>query len=506
MTKTGVVYLVGAGPGDPGLITVKGLDCIKRAEVLVYDRLAGKRLLSYASAACELIYVGKMPDCHTLRQEEINQLLLKKALEGRVVTRLKGGDPYVFGRGGEEAELLAGNNVPFEIVPGITSAIAVPAYAGIPVTHRDFASSFAVITGHEDPAKDESSIAWEKIATAHGTLVFLMGVGNLPLIADKLQRHGRPASTPVALIRWGTRPEQRTLTGSLATIVQQAEEAGLTSPAIIVVGKVVTLRHTLSWFEKKPLFGKRVVVTRSREQASDLSGRIEELGGEVFEFPTIAIAEPEDFAPLDAAISRMETYDWLIFTSVNGVDAFFARLRRQGRDIRNLKGARLCAIGPKTKERLEALCLNVEYVPAEYRAEAVLEGLKGKLKFGERVLLPRADIARGILPDTLRSMGAEVDNVIAYRTVRGGGDARLLRELLEKKMIHYITFTSSSTVRNFVETLNYPDLQSLLDGVRLVSIGPITSQAARDLGLAIAIEAAEYTIDGLMEALLREME
>jgi uroporphyrinogen III methyltransferase/synthase len=504
MPKPGIVYLVGAGPGDPGLITVKGLDCIRRAEVLVYDRLAGKRLLSYAKPGCELIYVGKLPDRHTLRQEEINQLLLNKALEGRVVTRLKGGDPYVFGRGGEEAELLARHHVPFEIVPGITSAIAVPAYAGIPVTHRDFTSSFAVITGHEDPTKDESSIAWEKIATAHGTLVFLMGVGNLPLIVEKLQHNGRPASTPVALIRWGTRPEQRTLTGTLATIVQQAEEAGFTSPAIIIVGEVVTLRDTLSWFEKKPLFGKRVVVTRSREQASDLSSRIEQLGGEVFEFPTIAIAEPEDYAPLDEAISRAETYDWLIFTSVNGVEAFFTRLRRQGRDIRDLKGARLCAIGPKTKERLEELCLHVEYVPSEYRAEAVLEGLQGKLKQGERVLLPRADIAREILADTLRDMGAQVDNVVAYRTVRGGGDAMTLRELLAEKMVHYITFTSSSTVKNFVEALDTPDYRTLLEGVRLISIGPITSQAARDLGLAIDIEAAEYTIDGLTEALRGE--
>jgi len=503
MPKQGVVYLVGAGPGDPGLITVKGLECIKRAEVLVYDRLASKRLLCYAPGECELIYVGKLPDRHTLRQEEINQLLVDKALAGKIVTRLKGGDPYVFGRGGEEAELLAQHHLPFEVVPGVTSAIAVPAYAGIPVTHRDFTASFAVITGHEDSAKDESAIAWDKVATGIGTLVFLMGVGNLPLIVEKLLEHGRPAATPAALIRWGTRPEQRTLIGTLATIVQKAEEAGFTSPAIIVVGEVVTLRDTLSWFEKKPLFGKRVVVTRSREQASDLSRRIEELGGEAFEFPTIAIAEPDDFAPLDAAIGQADSYDWLIFTSVNGVDAFFARLRHQGRDIRDLKGARLCAIGPKTKERLEGMCLQVEYVPAEYRAEAVLEGLQGKLKAGERVLLPRADMAREILPETLRTMGAEVDDVAAYRTVRGGGDARLLRELLAEKMIHYITFTSSSTVKNFVEALESIDLQTLLEGIKLVSIGPITSQAARDLGLSIDIEAQEYTIDGLVEALTR---
>lgn len=502
MPKQGIVYLVGAGPGDPGLITVKGLECIKKAEVLVYDRLASKRLLSYAPRNCEMIYVGKLPDRHTLRQEEINQLLVDKGLEGKVVTRLKGGDPYVYGRGGEEGELLRANNVPFEVVPGITSAISVPAYAGIPVTHRDCTSSFAIITGHEDPTKDESSIAWDKISTGIGTLVFLMGVGNLPFIVKNLVDNGRSADTPVALIRWGTRPEQEVLTGTLSDIVQKVRDAGFTSPAIIIVGEVVKLRDTLSWFEQKPFFGKRVVVTRSREQASDLSRRIEEMGGEAWEFPAIEIADPDDFGPMDEAIARIDSYQWLIFTSVNGVDSFFTRLRHHGRDIRDLKGAKLCAIGPKTKERLENLCLQVEYVPSEYRAEAVIEGLRGKLNPGDNVLLPRADIARAILPETLQGeMGANVDNVVAYRTVRGGGDATLLRELLQEGMIHYVTFTSSSTVKNFVELLDADNIHELLKGVKLVSIGPITSEAARDLGLTIDIEAEEYTIDGLVEAL-----
>ncbi len=502
--KQGIVYLVGAGPGDPGLITVRGLECIRRAEVLVYDRLAGGRLPGFAPRGCEMIYVGKLPDRHTLRQEEINRLLVDKALEGKVVTRLKGGDPFVFGRGGEEAEFLAANGVPFEVVPGITSAIAVPAYAGIPVTHRDFTSGFAVITGHEDPAKDESSIAWDKIATGAGTLVFLMGVANLPFIVEKLMANGRDAATPVALIRWGTRPEQRTLTGTLADIVKKAEEADFTSPAIIIVGEVVSLRDTLNWFEKKPFFGKRVVVTRSREQASDLSRRIEDLGGEVFEFPAIEIGEPADFGPLDAAIGRLGEYRWLIFTSVNGVDAFFSRLRYLGGDIRDLKNAQICAIGPKTRERLEQHCLRVEYVPGEYRAEAVIEGLQGKVLPGDRVLLPRADIAREILPKTLEAMGALVDNVTAYRTVRSGGDTRLLREMLAEGLIHYVTFTSSSTVRNFAEMLG-EDARALLKGVKLASIGPITSQTARDLGLTIDTEAAEYTIDGLVEALVQDL-
>jgi uroporphyrinogen III methyltransferase/synthase len=503
-SNKGMVYLVGAGPGAPGLITVRGLDCIRRAEVLVYDRLVGRRLLGFAPRDCEMIYAGKLPDRHKLRQEEINRLLVDKALAGKVVTRLKGGDPFVFGRGGEEAELLVANGVPFEVVPGITSAIAVPAYAGIPVTHRDFTASFAVIAGHEDPAKDESSIAWDKISTGAGTLVFLMGVANLPLIVAKLVESGRGAATPVALIRWGTRPEQRVLTGTISDIVQKVEEAGFTSPAIIIVGEVVSLRQTLSWFEHKPFFGKRMVVTRSRGQASDLSRRIEDLGGEAFEFPTIEIGEPEDFGPLDAAIARLKEYRWLIFTSVNGVDAFFTRLRRLGGDIRDLRDAGICAIGPKTKERLEELCLRVEYVPGEYRAEAIIEGLRGKVLPGDRVLVPRADIAREILPVALTGMGALVDNITAYRTVRGGGDAWLLREMLEEGLIHYVTFTSSSTVKNFVELLGAEDARSLLAGVKLVSIGPITSATARDLGLTIDMEAREYTIDGLTEVLMKE--
>lgn len=503
MNETGIVYLVGAGPGDPGLVTVKGLECIRRADVLVYDRLVSERLLGFAPAHCELVYVGKLPDRHTLRQEEINRLLLDKALEGKTVTRLKGGDPFVFGRGGEEAELLAKHGVPFEVVPGITSAVAVPAYAGIPVTHRDFTSGFAVITGHEDPGKEKSAIAWDKIATGVGTLVFLMGVGNLPHIVEQLVKNGRSPETPAALVHWGTHPGQRTVVGTLADIVAKVQEAGFTSPAVTVVGDVVKLRETLRWFEKKPLFGNRIVVTRSREQASLLSRRIEELGGEALEFPAIAIAEPDDFTPLDKAIGRLGSYQWVIFTSVNGVEAFFRRLKLLGGDIRSLQGAKICAIGPKTRERLEDFCLRVEYVPDEYRAEAVLAGLAGKLAPGDRVLLPRADIAREILPETLKKMGAVVDNVTAYRTLKGGGNVSYLKKLLAEKQVDYVTFTSSSTVRNFAELLG-GECRELLDGVRLASIGPVTSKTARELGLTISIEAIEYTIDGLIAAVLQD--
>lgn len=502
MMNKGKVFLVGAGPGDPNLITVKGLECIRTADVVIYDRLASPRLLSSARPDAELIYVGKSPDRHTLKQEEINDLLVAKAMENKLVVRLKGGDPFVFGRGGEEAEALAAKGIPFEIVPGITSAIAVPAYAGIPVTHRNLTSTFAVITGHEDPTKNESNIAWDKISTGIGTLIFLMGMENLPYIVEKLISNGRSPDTPVALIRWGTRPEQRTLTGSLATIVELAEQHNFTSPAIIIVGEVVSLRDQLSWFEDKPLFGKRIVVTRSREQASAFAEKIESLGGEAWEFPTIAITDPDDFNPLDQVLEKIDKYDWIIFTSVNGVNSFFKRLRFHRRDLRELKGVRLCAIGPKTREALEAYGLIVDYLPEEYRAEAIIEGFAGEDLQGKRFLLPRADIARKILPETLRQMGAVVDEVTAYKTVREAADRDMLIELFQRKMIHVVTFTSSSTVKNFAGILAVSDLPGLLQDTTVACIGPITADTARSLGLKVDIEAKEYTIDGLIQAIL----
>ncbi len=492
---------MGAGPGDPGLITVKGLDCISKADVLIYDRLVNHYFLKYAPSEAELIYVGKLPDRHTLSQEKINHLLVEKAQKGAAVIRLKGGDPYVFGRGGEEAEFLAENQVPFEVVPGVISAVAVPAYAGIPVTHRALTSNFAVIAGHEDLTKGDTSIAWEKIATGIGTLIFLMGVSNLSFIVAKLLENGRSPQTPVAIIRWGTRSEQDTLVGCLENIVEKARAADFKSPAIIVVGEVVSLREKLQWFENKPLFGCRIVVTRSREQASVLSEKIIELGGEPFEFPTINIAPPKNYNSIDTAIASIENYNWIIFTSVNAVASFFDRLRYHQRDVRDLKGLRLAAIGPRTKEALEGKGLLVEYMPSEYRAEAILEHLADDLKPGEKVLLPRSDIARKILPETLRSMGAVVDDAIVYRTVKGKANIPLLRQLLLDKMIHVVTFTSSSTVRNFAEMLG-DDAFKLLKGVTLASIGPITTKTAQDLGLDITLEADEYTIDGLVEVFL----
>ena len=496
----GYVFLVGAGPGDPKLITLKGSECIAKADVLVYDRLASRRLLALARPDCELIYVGKSPDRHTLRQEEINQVLVDKGLEGKIVTRLKGGDPFVFGRGGEEAEALLKAGIEFEVVPGITSAIAVPAYAGIPVTHRDLTTSFAVITGHEDPTKNETTIHWDHLALSHGTLVFLMGMQNLPMIAQKLMENGKKPTTPVGIIQWGTRPEQRTLVGQLDTIATEVIKQGFTNPSIIIVGEVVRLREKLQWFEKKPLFGQRIIVTRARHQASELSQAIEALGGEAWEFPTIDIAPPSDSSFLINALNHLKEFQWLIFTSVNGVEAFFAELKRQERDVRDLIGIEIVAIGPATKIAIEQRGLRVAYVPEEFRAEKIVEGLSNRISAGQKVLLARAEEARDVLPVSLKAMGADVWDVPVYKTVIGGANRRELKSLLQDKAVHSVTFTSSSTVRNFM-TLIDGDV-SLLDNVSLYSIGPITSATAQELGLTIFKEASQYTISGLVETLL----
>lgn len=497
----GKVYLIGAGPGDVKLITVKGLECIQKADVIVYDRLANPRLLSYRKPEAKLIYVGKSPDRHTLTQDEINHVLVEEGLKGNVVARLKGGDPYVFGRGGEEGEELRKAGVAFEEVPGITSAISVPAYAGIPITHRDFTSTFTVITGHEEPGKETSNINWPRLAQDPGTLVFLMGVGNLPQIVEKLVANGKDAQTPIALIRWGTRPEQQVVTGNLANIVDIVNKAGLKSPAIIIIGQVVTLRDTLRWFEDQPLFGKRILVTRSREQASVLSEKLEQLGAEAWEYPTIKIQETEDLGSLDRAVANAGGYDWIIFTSVNGVKAFFNRLKAQRLDIRSLNDAKICAIGPKTAEALEERGLLVDVMPEVFRAEAVVAALEGRIQAGDKVLLPRADLARQVLVDSLQQLGAQVDEIIAYQTVLAdNSDTELLLEKLQAGEMHIITFTSSSTVTNFLQLIG--EHRQLLEGVTIACIGPITAETAEKNGLHVDICAQQYTIDGLVDAIV----
>jgi uroporphyrinogen III methyltransferase/synthase len=391
----GKVYLVGAGPGDPELITAKGLRCIAEADVLIYDYLAAKALLHHARNDCERIYVGKKGGDHTLSQDGINRLIADKARDGKIVTRLKGGDPFIFGRGGEEAEILEQAGIAFEIVPGVTSAIAAPAYAGIPLTHRQYTSTVAFITGHEDPTKNESNIDWQALATGIGTLVFLMGVKNLPNIVEQLHKHGRASHTPVALVRWGTTTRQQTVTGTLENIVQRANEAGLKAPAIIVVGEVVGLRDTLQWFEKRPLLGKRIVVTRARAQASDLVQRLSLLGAECIECPTIEVVAPDSWQALDRALEKLSTYQWLVFTSVNGVQFFFDRLFKNGLDTRALGHLKTAAIGPVTAQRMRSLGLNTDIMPESYRAESVVEAFSKQAIKGAKVLLPRARSAPG---------------------------------------------------------------------------------------------------------------
>ncbi len=499
--KKGKVYLIGAGPGDPGLITVKGLAYLHRADVVVYDYLANEQLLGGAKKGAELIYVGKKGGDHTLPQDRINSLIIRKASEGKSVARLKGGDPFIFGRGGEEAEELVQAGIPFEIVPGVTSAIAAPAYAGIPLTHRDFTSTVAFITGHEDPTKEESKIAWEKISTGAGTLVFLMGIGNLPNIATQLIKNGRDPHTPVALIRWGTLPEQETLLGDLSNIAERASERNLRPPVIILVGEVAALREKLNWFETLPLFGKKILVTRTREQAGELSERLRDLGGVVIEFPTIRILPPDSWTDVDHGINQLSLYDWIIFTSVNGVKFFLDRLFSLGRDVRDLKGPKVCAIGPKTAEALEALRIRVDFVPKEYRAEAIFEGLRKDDLKGKKLLIPRAKVARDILPEELRKAGAAVDVLEVYQTVRPQANAEGVRELLRSKAISAITFTSSSTVTNFVEMIGEKNSRELTEGLTVASIGPITAEKARSLGIETTIMPENYTIPALADSL-----
>ncbi len=417
---------------------------------------------------------------------------MQKAGQCDVVVRLKGGDPFVFGRGGEEAEFLAEEGIEFEVVPGITSAISVPAYAGIPVTHRDFCSTLGIITGHEDPTKTDSSIKWDKIATGIDTLVFLMGVENLPNIVSRLIENGRDAATPVALIRWGTRTQQETLTGTLADIVEKVTSACFKSPAVTVVGEVVKLREKLRWFDNRPLFGRKILVTRSREQAGALSDMLRRHGAEPIEFPVVKIVEPASFDEMDAALDRIESFDWLLFTSANGVRAVIDRLRALGRDIRWLKGPKIGAIGPKTAEAVKCCGINVAFTPAEFVAEAVAHEFPED-PAGKRILVFRAQEAREVLPEMLAQRGAQVDVVPVYRTLTEESDVERIRELLNGGEIDAVTFTSSSTVRNFVELIGDKGRVAIPNGTKIACIGPITAQTAAQCGLDPDVIAEEYT-------------
>jgi len=505
MSGSGIVYLVGAGPGNPGLFTIRGKQCLEKADVVVYDRLVSSSILKYAPAEAELVYVGKAASDHTLPQEEINRLLVERAQQGKTVVRLKGGDPFVFGRGGEEALYLKERGVRFEVVPGITSAVAVPAYAGIPVTHRDMTSSFAVVTGHERPGKETSSIQWEQLASGIGTLVFLMGVENLSNIVHNLLAHGRDGETPCAVIRWGTLPEQEVVTGVLNDIENKVEEANLRPPAILVVGEVVRLRNELMWFENRPLFGKRIVVTRSREQASRLSSLIEELGGQAIEIPTIKIVPNDDMSLLHRSFEAIENYQWLIFTSINGVKIFFEEMAKARKDIRDLKGLEIAAIGPATAQALRDRGLLVDVIPEEFRAEGLNDVLKSRIRPGSRVLLPRARGARDVLPEVLRECGAEVTEIGLYEAVAEQIGPEEL-QFLSGDRIDAITFTSSSTVKNFVKMLGEGNLKEAVRSAKVVCIGPVTAATAEEMGMRVDKVASQYTIPGLVQALTEVFE
>jgi len=497
--KKGMVSLVGAGPGNMGLITVRGLELLQQADVVVYDRLVDDGLLTYARRDTELIFVGKSSGDHSVEQGEINRILVDKAKEGKSVVRLKGGDPFVMGRGGEEAEALVENHIPFEVVPGVTSAVAVPAFAGIPVTHRSIASSFAVVTGHEDPAKEDSSVDWGGLALSVDTLVCLMGMGNIEKIVAELVRGGKSSDTPIVLIQHGTTPRQRTVVGTLATIVERAGRAGLKPPVVIVVGKVVALREHLAWFDRQALFGKRVLVTRARAQASVLSRILAERGAEAVELPVIEARDLTDITELDGAVSNLRNYHWVLFTSVNGVDAFWQRMRAMGRDARWFEKIKIGAIGPATAEQLQEFGLYPDYISQEFTSESMLQGLAELGVAGCRILLPRSDIAPRELIEGLIKLGADPFEVTAYRTVSPEGVVSEGKRRLLAGEIEVVTFTSSSTVTNLVAVLD-GDIGAI-NKARVACIGPATASAAEKAGIRVDIVAQEHTIPGLVSAI-----
>ena len=493
-TTKGKVYLVGAGPGDPKLITLRGMELLSRADAIVNDRLANPKLLKYARPDAEIIYAGKASRDHILPQDEINKVIIDQAMQGKMVVRLKGGDPFVFGRGGEEAVALAEAGIEYEIVPGVSSSIAAPAYAGIPVTNRGYSASLGIITGHEASNKAESDIKWDKISTGLDTLVFLMGVESLPDIVDQLAANGRSTDTPIALVRWGTYPKQETLVGTLADIVNKCNKTGFKAPAVTIVGSVVNLREQIAWFEKKPLFGIHVLVTRAEEQASALTAQLEELGADVDEYPVIKFVPPPDYALLDSAISKLENFDWILFTSANGVKWFTKRLLELGKDIRAMAGAKLGAIGPKTAAALEESNLRIDYIPSQYVSEAVVEQFPEDIS-GKSILIPRAWEARDELPDGLKNKGANVSVVGVYETVTNADTQESLCRAIDDATIDVITFTSASTVNNFFTLIGG---KKIPESTLIACIGPITADAARKHRLEPNIIAQEYTIEGLV--------
>jgi uroporphyrinogen III methyltransferase/synthase len=500
----GKVYLIGAGPGDIGLMTVKGMKCLEKAEVVVYDYHLNAQVLNYINHEAEFIYAGKRGGAHTLTQDEINEVLVEKALMGKNVCRLKGGDPFVFGRGGEEAERLHAEGIKFEVVPGISSSIAAPAYAGIPLTHRNYSSTFAVIPGYEDVTKENSSIDWSKLATGVGTLVFLMAVKNIAELTQKLMDNGLKAETPVAVVRWGTRADQETLVSDLKNVAREVKERDIRPPAVMVVGEVVKLRETLNWYEQKPLFGMRILSTREGSAGFE---ELREMGAEVVEFPTIKVVPPSDWSGLDTAIegiaSGTDMPNWIIFTSVNGVTNFFERFIELGNDVRDMKGVQFCAIGSKTEEAINKWGIRVDFVPKKFNAEGMVDeiaklsgddGLKGKY-----LLLPRAEVARELFPEKVRELGGRIEIPVAYRAEMPTRRPKRLKRFLREGKISVVTFTSAATFDNFL--LLVDDAKELLGNAAIASIGPVTTKAINDAGLSVAIEPEKATVAAMAEAI-----
>jgi uroporphyrinogen III methyltransferase/synthase len=495
--SAGRVHLVGAGPGDLGLVTLRAKECIERADVIIYDHLANPEMLGWARDDAEIIYAGKKAGEHALSQEEINRLLVEKARAGKEVVRLKGGDPFVFGRGAEEAKAIVDAGIAFEIVPGITSAIAGPAYAGIPVTHRAENSHVTFFTGHEDPSKTKSAIDYAALSKLGGTQVMLMGVERIGAIAGEMMANGVRSDLPVALVRWATTGRQETLTGTLETIAQRAVEAGFEAPAVAVFGDVVALRKDLNWYERRPLSGKRIVVTRTRKQAGALTAQLRALGADVFELPTIRIEPPSDLREFAELVQDAHQYDWIVFTSPNGVEAFFEIFYKLYDDAREIGAAKIAAIGPATAQRVRDFHLHVDLQPEEFVAESVVREFQRQGGVENlRILLARAEKARDVLPRELSKLGAIVDEAFAYRTVPETRDVTGARSRLLEEGADLITFTSSSTVENYLALgLPWPK------GMQIASIGPITSKTATDHGLKINIEARRHDIEGLVDAI-----
>ncbi len=493
------MYLVGAGPGDPGLLTLRGRELLEKAEVVIYDRLASPRIMEFVNPSAERIYVGKRVGRHVAKQHEINDLILRKAMEGKRVVRLKGGDPFIFGRGGEEAQILAENHIPFEVVPGVTSAIAVPAYAGIPLTHRSYTASVAFITGHRR-FENEADVDWEGLANGVGTLVFLMGMTHLPNITENLIRFGRHRDTPAAVIRWGTTPLQESVTGTLSDIARKVQEAGFKPPAIIVIGDVCRVRDKINWFERQPLLGKKVLVTRTRQQASLIVRLLERKGAGCIECPTIEVRQVRDTSILDSAVSGAAGFDWIIFTSPNAVRFFFLRIDQLGRDVRVLGNAMIAAVGISTAEELQKHHIKVSAMPDDFRAEGLLKLFSREAVKGKRILIPRAVKAREILPEGLRQMGASVVVAPTYETVSPKVAPQTL-ELLEEEDIDVVTFTSSSTVKNFFKTVPQYLVERVVSMAKVACIGPVTARTAEKKGLNVHVVPEKSTIPCMVDAI-----